>query len=98
MASFQVVLADLQSLADTFHQQSEAVARLRPDLSPPPPDGGDATLDDVLATVLTAFGVADDGVSRVVEEHAAKLQATHDGYSAHDSDVRRLFEAIMEGS
>ena len=54
-ASFEVVLADLQSMAGTFHTEADGYRAMVPGITPTAVDAGDSGLNSVMASVFTSI-------------------------------------------
>ena len=63
-AGYQVILADLEAMAQAFATESADFAKLRRRMSPEPVDGGDGTLNAGIAAVLALLGAGNRPWSR----------------------------------
>ena len=94
--SYQVVLGDLQSMANTFKRESDAYRELRPQIAPPIADGGDPGLDSAIRMIMDDIDSLHTKLADRIEDHGDKLTYAHDSYQRRDVDVHGVFEDLME--
>lgn len=94
-AGYNVILADLSSMASTFHTQATHYAALKADVAPPIAGSGDAGLDDSIASIMDVIAGLHAKLAGRIEEHGNSLDYAHGSYQRHDIDVHGLFEDLM---
>jgi hypothetical protein len=92
---FKVVLADLGSMASTFHTQAKNYAELQSKIAPPIAASGDAGLDDSIAAIMEAIAGLHAKLAARIDDHGDMLKNAHDSYQRHDVDVHGVFEDLM---
>ncbi|MDQ2790546.1 MAG: hypothetical protein DLM60_01920 [Pseudonocardiales bacterium] len=92
---FQVVLDSLRAMSGSFRTEGDAYAAIKPKLTPPMADSGDANLNNIMGVVMECLDVLHTKMGESIGEHAEKLQASHDTYERHDIDNRALFDDLM---
>jgi hypothetical protein len=95
-ADFNVIHADIMAMAKCFGKEADGLDKLRHLLSPAPATTGDADLDTILASLLTAFGALHEGMVRKLHAHAKALKTAGDNYQSNDTDVARLLDSMIE--
>ena len=95
MSGFDVVLADLSGLANTYHRKADTIASLTPRLTPPQAASGDAGLDGIISGVLQMVSTLNTGLAQAVSHHADALIGAHDAYARRDIDNRFLFDDLV---
>lgn len=92
---YQAVLADLRDMASTFAREADNYQKLRPKLTPPMADSGDARLNTTIRAVMQTLEVLHANMISLIEDHGQNLRAAHDNYERHDIDNRELFEDLV---
>lgn len=92
---FQVVLKSLKAMSGSFRTEGDAYTSIKPKLTPPIADSGDASLNSIMGVVMECLDVLHTKMGEAIAEHAQKLQASHDTYERHDIDNRALFDDLM---
>lgn len=96
MGSFEVVLDDLQNMANTFANESIRYREITPQLSPPVADSGDGMLNGMLHNAMNMVAVLNEQLAKSIEDHHDKLQAAHGSYLRQEIDNRFLFDNLMK--
>ena len=92
---FQVVLDSLSAMSGSFRTEGDAYEAIKPKVTPPIADSGDANLNNIIGVVMECLDVLHTKMGEAIGEHAEKLQASHDTYARHDIDNRALFDDLM---
>ena len=92
---FQVVLDSLKAMSGSFQTEASAYEDIKPKLTPPIADSGDANLNNIIGVVMECLDVLHTKMGEAIAEHAEKLQASHDTYERHEIDNRALFDDLM---
>lgn len=92
---FQVVLDSLGAMSGSFRTEGDAYEAIKPKLTPPIADSGDASLNSIIGVVMECLDVLHTKMGEAIGEHAEKLQASHDTYARHEIDNRALFDDLM---
>jgi hypothetical protein len=92
---FQVVLDSLSAMSGSFRAEGDAYEAIKPKLTPPMADSGDASLNSIMGIVMECLDVLHTKMGEIIGEHAEKLQASHDTYARHEIDNRALFDDLM---
>lgn len=93
--SFSVVLGDIAATAKVFTDESDTFKAIMPDEGPGYPDGGDASVDGVLHTVISAVGLLHLQIAGAIGDHASKLSSVHDNYEKTDISVQQLLQDLQ---
>ncbi|TDU04243.1 hypothetical protein EDD99_2699 [Streptomyces sp. 846.5] len=94
-SGYQVVLGDLQRMADTYHSEADAYRGLKPQVAPAVADGGDTGLNDSIQLIMAAIDSIHTKLADRIEEHGDKLAYVHGSYQRRDVDVHGAFEDLM---
>ena len=94
--SFSVVLGDIAATAKVFARESDTFKAIMPDEGPGCPDGGDASVDETLRTVIKAVGLLHLQIAGAIDDHADKLSAVHDNYENTDVGVQQLMQDLQK--
>jgi hypothetical protein len=92
---FQVVLDSLRAMSGSFSSERDAYEAIKPKLTPPIADSGDASLNSIIEVIMECLDVLHTKMGEAISEHAEKLQASHDTYERHEIDNRALFDDLM---
>jgi hypothetical protein len=92
--SFNVVLGDIASAAGSFSTESSTFRAIMPEGGPSCPDGGDASVNKTLATVVDAVGLLHAQIANAIEDHASKLKTAHDKYQGTEEDVKQVCQDL----
>ncbi|MDF3292043.1 DUF6317 family protein [Streptomyces silvisoli] len=95
-ADFQVIHADIMAMSKCFGNEADDLDKLRHLVAPTPTTTGDADLDTILASLLTAFGALHEGIVRKLHGHARSLKTAGDHYQSNDADVARLLDSMIK--
>ena len=93
-ASFEVVLADLQSMAGTFRTESDSYRAMVPGITPTAVDSGDPGLNSVMASVFDSLTTLHELMAESIAQHGEQLTTAHDAYAAQDIDNRFLYDDL----
>ena len=93
--SFSVVLGDIAATAKVFTNESDTFKAIMPDEGPGCPDGGDASVDGTLHTVITAVGLLHLQIAGAIADHAGKLSSVHDNYEHTETSVQQLLQNLQ---
>ena len=93
-ASFEVVLADLQSMAGPFHTEADGYRALVPGITPTAVDAGDSGLNSVMASVFTSLASLHELMAESIAQHGDQLTKAHDAYAAQEIDNRFLYDDL----
>ncbi|MDF3297610.1 DUF6317 family protein [Streptomyces tropicalis] len=94
---FKAVMSDLTAMARTFHDQARSYRELKPDVTPPLADGGDAGLDAAIGEVGHLIAALHCGFADRLDDHGNLVAKSRDSFQRHDVDVHGLFEDLMVG-
>jgi hypothetical protein len=97
-ASFEVVLADLQSMAGTFHTEAAGYRALVTVITPTAVDSGDGGLNSVMASVFTSLSSLHELMAESIAQHGDQLGKARDAYAAQEIDNRFLFDDLNRES
>ncbi len=96
--SFSVVLGDIAATAKVFADESDTVKAIMPDEGPSCPDGGDASVDGTLHTVITSVGLLHLQIAGAIGDHADKLSSVViDNYEHTETSVQQLLGRTYSG-
>lgn len=95
-SSFSVVLGDVAATAEVFADESETFKAIMPNQGAACPDGGDASVDETLRTVITAVGLLHLQIAGAISDHADKLRFVHDNYEHTDIGVQQLLQDLQK--
>jgi Family of unknown function (DUF6317) len=87
---YQVVMQDLLGLSRTFRTEAASCKAVMPEGGPVGPDGGDGAVNGMLHAVTGLIGLAHLQVAGAMEQHADRLQASHDLYAKTETDLTRV--------
>lgn len=93
-ASFEVVLADLQSMATTFHAEAGTYRDLVPGITPTAVDSGDGGLNAMMAGVFTSLATLHELMAESITQHGDQLGRARDAYTAREIDNRFLYDDL----
>lgn len=89
---FQVVLDSLRAMSGSFRTERDSYEAIKPKLTPPIADSGDASLNSIIGVVMEFLDVLHTKMGEAIGEHAEKLQTSHE---RHEIDNRALFDDLM---
>lgn len=95
--SYELVLADLQSMSGRFAKEADVYDASHSDVTPPIAATGDGSLDGTLGAVMEALDILHAQMGETIREHGVKLKAARESYERHDVDAHGLFDDLMEG-
>lgn len=90
-----MVLDSLRAMSGSFRTERDSYGAIKPKLTPPIADSGDASLNSIIGVVMERLDVLHTKMGEAIGEHAEKLQASHDTYERHEIDNRALFDDLM---
>ncbi|HEV2377920.1 MAG TPA: DUF6317 family protein [Streptosporangiaceae bacterium] len=93
---FQVVMADLQSAAGTFHTEAAAFQAIMPDACTALPDGGSAAFNESLNAVVEAISLVHLQIGADIDDNGTKLQTAHDRYQHTEETLTTLAHQISD--
>lgn len=91
---YQVVMSDLQAMAQTFAKQSQALSGAVKTAGVAEPDGGDATINAALSAALDTAGLATGQLSAAVASHGSKLHSAWQKYRDVEETNARLVRQL----
>jgi Family of unknown function (DUF6317) len=91
---FQVVMADLQAAATTFHTEAKTFLGIMPDTAQGLPDGGSGAFNESLNAVVTAACLLHLQIGGDIDGNGSKLQTAHDRYSHTEESLTALSRQI----
>jgi len=94
--SFQVVMSDLQSAADTFHTEAAAFKAIMPDACTSLPDGGSAAFNGSLNAVVETLTMVHLQLGADIDANGTKLQTAHDRYQHTEESLTTLAQQISD--
>jgi len=93
---FQVVMADLQSAAVTFHSEAATFQAIMPDGPTALPDGGSAAFNDSLNAVVETLAAAHVQIGADIDDNGTKLQTAHDRYQHTEESLTTLAQQVSD--
>jgi hypothetical protein len=94
--SFQVVMSDLQSAADTFHSEAATFQAIMPDSGTSLPDGGSAAFNESLSAVVETITLTHMQIGADIDDNGTKLQTAHDRYQHTEESLTTLAQQISD--
>ena len=94
--SFQVVMSDLQSAADTFHSEAATFQTIMPDSGTSLPDGGSAAFNESLSAVVETITLTHLQIGADIDDNGTKLQTAHDRYQHTEESLTTLAQQISD--
>lgn len=96
--SFQVVLSDLQSAAETFTSEGGTFVNIMPNACPSLPDGGSGGVNQSLSAVVDAICLLHLQVGGDIQDNGGKLQTAHNNYAHTEESLTQLSTQISDPS
>jgi uncharacterized protein DUF6317 len=93
---FQVVMADLQSAAGTFHTEAATFQAIMPDGCAALPDGGSAAFNQSLNAVVETLTAVHMQIGADIDDNGTKLQTAHDRYQHTEESLTTLAQQISD--
>jgi Family of unknown function (DUF6317) len=94
---YQVVLSDLQNMANTFHKEATACGGLHPKMKPAIAASGDPGLDSSIKAMWDLIAGLHDKLTDRIADHGDKLTYAHNSYQRNDVDIHGVFEDLQDG-
>jgi hypothetical protein len=94
--SFQVVMSDLQSAADTFHSEAATFQAIMPNSGASLPDGGSAAFNESLSAVVETIALTHMQIGADIDDNGTKLQTAHDRYQHTEESLTTLSQQISD--
>lgn len=93
---FQVVMADLQSAAGTFHSEAATFQAIMPNACTALPDGGSAAFNQSLTAVVDTLAAVHLQIGADIDDNGTKLQTAHDRYQHTEESLTTLAQQISD--
>jgi hypothetical protein len=93
---FQVVMADLQSAASTFHTEAATFQAIMPDACTSLPDGGSGAFNQSLNAVVETLTLVHMQIGADIDDNGTKLQTAHDRYQHTEESLTQLAQQVSD--
>ena len=94
---FQVILTDLQTMANTFDTEAVNYDKTAGKSMPLPVSTGDTSSDGILTFAMEVLTALNASMQAELSAYGGKLRTAHDAYQRHDIDQRFLYDDLMKG-
>ncbi|WP_371655030.1 MULTISPECIES: DUF6317 family protein [unclassified Streptomyces] len=94
-ADVKIILADLDSMASTFHEEAGIYRGMHANVKPAVAGSGDAGCDAAVKSMADLIAGLHDKLSDRLEDNSDKVKYAHDSMQRNDIDVHGLFEDLM---
>ncbi|MFI1105990.1 DUF6317 family protein [Streptomyces melanogenes] len=94
-ADVKVLLADLDSMASTFHKEAGIYRGMHANVKPAVAGSGDPGCDAAIKSMADLIAGLHDKLADRLDDNSDKVKYAHDSMQRNDIDVHGLFEDLM---